>query len=286
MCHLQLPALLTLRPGARSFYHPHGQSSCLRWGRSLAGAPWSASLRSSTAGTTPRMSWLRDSRGMAMHPKRSRARSGGRSSAGWSITPALRIPLFAPSSRRDGGRVRIERELSRRGIEASDVPGWPELYLSEESEEEDCLRARWPRRRITGEKNDYEKIVRFLSSRGYPLGLATRIRLVACSMSPRRKTNPRSLGQRPCGGLDPVLVWPWAATPLTTPVYSVKRGLFGRRRYPNSLTGIKCEHMIERPESVSVRWFTSCALYLFHRVSIMERHVFGICGRIPRWRVP
>lgn len=70
------------------------------------------------------------------------------------------------------GRVRIERELSRRGIEASDVPGWPELYLSEESEEETAYELA-SRRRITG-KNDYEKIVRFLSSRGYPLGLATR----------------------------------------------------------------------------------------------------------------
>ncbi len=70
------------------------------------------------------------------------------------------------------GRVRIERELARRGIEADDVLGWPELYLSDESEEAAAYELA-SRRRLTG-KNDYEKIVRFLSSRGYPLGLATR----------------------------------------------------------------------------------------------------------------
>ena len=41
------------------------------------------------------------------------------------------------------------------------------------SEEEETAYELASRRRITG-KNDYEKIVRFLSSRGYPLGLATR----------------------------------------------------------------------------------------------------------------
>ena len=68
--------------------------------------------------------------------------------------------------------MRIERELARRGIEADDVLGWPELYLSDESEEAAAYELA-SRRRLTG-KNDYEKIVRFLSSRGYPLGLATR----------------------------------------------------------------------------------------------------------------
>ena len=70
------------------------------------------------------------------------------------------------------GRVRIERELSRRGVDASSVPGWPELYLTDESEEDTAYELA-SRRRLTG-KNDYEKIVRFLSSRGFPLGLATR----------------------------------------------------------------------------------------------------------------
>lgn len=70
------------------------------------------------------------------------------------------------------GRVRIERELSRRGIDIGDVPGWPELYLTQESEEETAYELA-SRRCLTG-KNDYEKIVRFLSTRGFPLGLATR----------------------------------------------------------------------------------------------------------------
>lgn len=70
------------------------------------------------------------------------------------------------------GRARIERELSRRGIDADGVPGWPGLYLTQESEEKTAYELA-SRRRLTG-KNDYEKIVRFLSTRGFPLGLATR----------------------------------------------------------------------------------------------------------------
>ncbi len=71
------------------------------------------------------------------------------------------------------GRVRIERDLSRRGIDMADVPGWPEFYLTQESEEESAY-ALASRRRLTG-KNDYEKTVRFLVTRGFPLGLATRM---------------------------------------------------------------------------------------------------------------
>ncbi|MCR5393043.1 MAG: recombination regulator RecX [Olsenella sp.] len=70
------------------------------------------------------------------------------------------------------GRVRIERELSRRGVDTADVPGWPDLYLTQESEEETAYELA-SRRRLTG-KHDYEKLVRFLSTRGFPLGLATR----------------------------------------------------------------------------------------------------------------
>ena len=71
------------------------------------------------------------------------------------------------------GRVRIERELSRRGVEPRDVPGWPEEFLSDDEERERAL-ALASRRRLTG-KNDYQKIVRFLSSRGFPLGVATSV---------------------------------------------------------------------------------------------------------------
>ncbi len=68
------------------------------------------------------------------------------------------------------GKVKISRELERRGIRADEVPGWPEEYLSDEDERGRALElAR--RRRLTG-KNDYEKIVRFIGSRGFSLGIA------------------------------------------------------------------------------------------------------------------
>lgn len=73
---------------------------------------------------------------------------------------------------RGWGRTRIERELSRRGIECADVPGWPDEYLSAEDEEETAHRLA-SARRLTG-KNDYEKLVRFLVGRGYALSLAKR----------------------------------------------------------------------------------------------------------------
>lgn len=81
---------------------------------------------------------------------------------------------FARSKLLSGwGRVRIERELSRRGVDPCDVPGWPEEFLSEGEERERAL-ALASRRRLTG-KNDYQKIARFLSSRGFPLGVATSV---------------------------------------------------------------------------------------------------------------
>ena len=68
------------------------------------------------------------------------------------------------------GASRIERELARKGVSADDVPGWPEEFLPEEDE---CARAfeLASRRRLTG-KNDLQKIVRYLCSRGYSMGLA------------------------------------------------------------------------------------------------------------------
>lgn len=69
------------------------------------------------------------------------------------------------------GPVRIERELSQRGVEASDVPGWPEEFFGAG----DDVRARAAEaiatRRVP-EKNGYAKLVRFLVSRGYPLSVA------------------------------------------------------------------------------------------------------------------
>lgn len=69
------------------------------------------------------------------------------------------------------GRQRIERELGRRGIEPSILPGWPDAYLSEEDEARRALDAA-RRRRLTG-RNDYQKLVRFLLGRGFSMGVAT-----------------------------------------------------------------------------------------------------------------
>lgn len=69
------------------------------------------------------------------------------------------------------GRLRIERELSRRGIDAASIEGWPEEFVGEGGE---LARARElaSRRRLTG-RNDYQKIVRFLCGRGFAAGVAS-----------------------------------------------------------------------------------------------------------------
>ena len=69
------------------------------------------------------------------------------------------------------GPVRIGRELARRGIELSEVPGWPEEFV----EEDDGDRA-WAlvERRTVPAKNPYEKTVRFLVSRGFGYDVAKR----------------------------------------------------------------------------------------------------------------
>lgn len=68
------------------------------------------------------------------------------------------------------GPVRIERELSRRGIEASEVVGWPDAFF-ERDDVEGRARELLARKSVP-EKNAYAKFVRFLVSRGYPTGVA------------------------------------------------------------------------------------------------------------------
>ncbi len=68
------------------------------------------------------------------------------------------------------GPVRLERELSQRGVELRDVPGWPDEFLGQDSVE-DRARELLATKRIP-EKNAYEKLVRFLATRGYPLSVA------------------------------------------------------------------------------------------------------------------
>lgn len=71
------------------------------------------------------------------------------------------------------GMERIKRELYRKGIEAKDVPGWPEEYFSDDADFERA-HAIASRKRLSG-KNDYEKIIRLLSSKGYPLSICRRV---------------------------------------------------------------------------------------------------------------
>lgn len=68
------------------------------------------------------------------------------------------------------GPLRIERELRNRGVEPSEMPGWPDEYLGEDPAQERALELL--RRKRMPEKNAYAKFVRFLASRGYSLAVA------------------------------------------------------------------------------------------------------------------
>lgn len=78
--------------------------------------------------------------------------------------------LFARSKAVAGwGRIKIERELARRGVDATQLEGWPSGYLEEDEFETAFALA--SRRRLSG-KNDFQKLVRFLCGRGFPMGVA------------------------------------------------------------------------------------------------------------------
>lgn len=68
------------------------------------------------------------------------------------------------------GRLRIERELSKKGIKARELPGWPESYFEDEDEKSRALDLA-SRRRLTG-KNDFQKMVRYLCGKGYSMGVS------------------------------------------------------------------------------------------------------------------
>lgn len=78
--------------------------------------------------------------------------------------------LFARSKAAAGwGRIKIERELARRGVDATQHEGWPSGYLEEDESETAFALA--SRRHLSG-KNDFQKLVRFLCGRGFPMGVA------------------------------------------------------------------------------------------------------------------
>lgn len=70
------------------------------------------------------------------------------------------------------GMQRIERELKVRGIDVRDVPGWPYEYLDPEDE---LSRAKElaQTRRVSGPRA-YEKLVRYLCTRGFTTSVASR----------------------------------------------------------------------------------------------------------------
>lgn len=78
---------------------------------------------------------------------------------------------FARSKALSGwGRLKIERELARRGVSTDSIEGWPDGFVSTDEERDRAL-ALAQRRRLTG-KNDCAKIVRFLCGRGFSPSIA------------------------------------------------------------------------------------------------------------------
>ena len=71
------------------------------------------------------------------------------------------------------GMERIQRELEVKGIQPQSVPGWPDEYFSDEADYERAY-AIASRKHLTG-KNDFQKLMRLLASKGYPASLAYRV---------------------------------------------------------------------------------------------------------------
>lgn len=68
------------------------------------------------------------------------------------------------------GARRIELELRRRGIEASEVSGWPYEYFDPDDERTRALEI--ARKKVVHGKNQTQKLARFLVSRGYGTGVS------------------------------------------------------------------------------------------------------------------
>lgn len=79
------------------------------------------------------------------------------------------------------GRERIQRELELKGIQAATIPGWPDEYFSDESDY-DRAYAIAARRRLSG-KNDFQKLMRFLASKGFQSSIARRVSRELCEAS-------------------------------------------------------------------------------------------------------
>lgn len=69
------------------------------------------------------------------------------------------------------GMERIRRELSNRGVQVSDLSGWPYEYLDPDDELERARNV--ASKKTVREPNAYAKLVRFLMGRGFSYGVAT-----------------------------------------------------------------------------------------------------------------
>ncbi|WP_072370998.1 regulatory protein RecX [Thermophilibacter mediterraneus] len=106
------------------------------------------------------------------YPARSADRLVERARGCGLVDDARYGAAFARSKALAGwGRLRVERELERRGVSADDVPGWPEEFFGDE-----LSRARElvSRRRPTG-RGDYARTVRFLCGRGFSYDAASEV---------------------------------------------------------------------------------------------------------------
>ena len=70
------------------------------------------------------------------------------------------------------GSGRIVRELRNKGIEASSVPGWPDEYLVEDEYDRAYSLALTRRESV---RLSYEKLARYLSSRGFSASVCSRV---------------------------------------------------------------------------------------------------------------
>lgn len=80
--------------------------------------------------------------------------------------------FIAERLRRGWGKRKVEMELRRRGVDPSELPGYPERFFSAE---DDAERARQLlARKSVPEARPFEKLVRHLMAKGFPYDVAAR----------------------------------------------------------------------------------------------------------------
>ena len=111
------------------------RSSSIACGLSRSSWPGPRRRTFSTGGTTHRAS-LRPSSGRpgTTPPWPTRSLRGSSRSA-FLMMGGLRSCSPAPRPRLDGGGSKIERELARRGVDVTQLEGWPSDYLEEDESE-------------------------------------------------------------------------------------------------------------------------------------------------------